>query len=203
MNTTETPKEGNVLLSSGPPLWRVQLVRLLQLLGIGAAFVGGAEFMQIVALLPPETAAWLLTAGPALAVAAKPTIEFIGDWADNGKADGSFRLPIVFLLATLSLVLTGCGTGGLNLGLDAEGCVTTTFRFEDGRPYKVKACPGPDGKIATYRTEWTSEDGRKLKAVYDLKTKSYAIFYEEGGGWLQYSSKAGFLIGALPPTLDS
>lgn len=202
MNTPQPAVETAKL--SGPPLWRVQLVRLLQLLGIGAAFVGGAEFMKIVTMLPPEWAAWLLTAGPALAVASKPAIEFIGDMVDNGKPDGSFRLPIVFLLATLSLVLTGCsGFAVSGFGLDAEGCVTTTFKFPDGTPYTVKACPGEDGKIDTYKTEWTSPEGVKLRAIYTLKTKRYVLYYQSGSSWLQWSSKAGFSLGPLPPTLDS
>lgn len=102
-----------VIESTTPPLWRIQLVRILQLVGIIGGFLGGADFLQIMPLFPPDFAAWLLVAGPTFAAASKPLILFLGDWLDDGVKNDSFKIPLaLFLVAivtlTASLGLVGC-----------------------------------------------------------------------------------------------
>ena len=100
-----------VLVTAGPPLWRVQTVRVLQLLGILSGFLGGADFMQLLVLMPPDAAKWLLVAGPTFAACSKPMILLIGDYMDDGVKNDSFKVG-AFLLPFLALLcilgFSGC-----------------------------------------------------------------------------------------------
>ncbi len=98
------------LVSVGPPLWRLQLIRVLQLLGIIAAFIGSADFLQLLAIVPPDTAKWLIVSGPAFAAAVKPLITLIGDYLDDGVKNDSFKVSMILLpfLFLFFLLLPGC-----------------------------------------------------------------------------------------------
>lgn len=110
MNTTPAT---TTELVSNPPLWRLQLVRVLQIIGILLGFIGGADWVQLIAFLPTETAAWLALSGPAFAASAKPAIMFVGDWMDDGKPNGSFKItPLVIAFLCLGcLLFVGCVPG--------------------------------------------------------------------------------------------
>jgi hypothetical protein len=100
------------LVSFGPPLWRSQIIRVLYILGIIMTFIGGADFLNLLAFFPAETAKWLMISGPALATSAKPIVMLIGDYVDDGIKNNSFKvdqLPILLLVAGLaSLLLPSC-----------------------------------------------------------------------------------------------
>jgi hypothetical protein len=98
------------LVSAGPPLWRLQLIRILQLIGILAAFIGSADFLQLLAIVPPDTAKWLIVSGPAFAAAVKPLITLIGDYLDDGVKNDSFKVSMVLLpfLILAFMLLPGC-----------------------------------------------------------------------------------------------
>lgn len=100
------------LTSLGPPLWRSQIIRVLHILGIIMAFIGGADFLNLLAFFPAETAKWLMISGPALATSAKPLVMLIGDYVDDGVKNNSFKvdqLPVLLLVVGLaSLLLPSC-----------------------------------------------------------------------------------------------
>lgn len=115
---------------SSPPLWRTQTVRVLQLIGIIAAFLGGADFMQLMSIVPPDVAAWLIVAGPAFAAGAKPLILMIGDYMDDGVKNDSFKIRSIllpFLLCSVILTLPSCvSTTITTTALDGTVTVTKT-----------------------------------------------------------------------------
>jgi formate hydrogenlyase subunit 4 len=92
------------------PKWRLQVIRILQLLGILAGFVGGADFLQLLAIVPPETSKWLLVSGPAFAAGIRPLILLVGDYLDDGVKNDSFKISLVLLpfLVLMCLWVTGC-----------------------------------------------------------------------------------------------
>lgn len=97
-----------VELKTLPPPWRLRLVYVLQLIGILAGFIGGADFLQLIALLPPDTSAWLLVAGPAFASGAKPLITLVGDVLDDGVKNDSFKLTPLLVIGMCVLCLPSC-----------------------------------------------------------------------------------------------
>lgn len=77
---------------SSVPLRRIQTIRVLQLIALLASFIGGADFLNLLAIFPPETSKWLILTGPTFAASVKPIILLIGDYMDNGTIDKSFKL---------------------------------------------------------------------------------------------------------------
>lgn len=198
----ETPP---AVLVSSPPLWRLQLVRALQLVGILGGFLGGADFLQLVAILPPDWAAWLLIAGPAFASASKPAVMLIGDLVDDGVKNDSFKLPLMFFfagcLALGSLALNSCASlPGLGFGVTPDGCALATYKdAKTGQTFKAGPCVGPDGKIAQYVTEWESPEGVRIRAIRPATGRETVLWYQDAsGGWVQWSSKAGLSLGPVP-----
>jgi len=92
------------------PKWRLQTIRVLQLLGVLAGFIGGADFLQLLPLFPPDIAKWLMVSGPAFAAGAKPLLMLIGDYLDDGVKNDSFKVSLILIpfLALMCLWATGC-----------------------------------------------------------------------------------------------
>jgi hypothetical protein len=92
------------------PKWRLQTIRILQLLGILSGFLGGADFLQLLVLMPPDVSKWLLVAGPAFAAGSKPLLMLLGDYLDDGVKNDSFKVGMLFppFLALMCLGFTGC-----------------------------------------------------------------------------------------------
>ena len=190
-----------------PPLWRVQIIRALQIAGTAVAAVGGFALSPYSAFLDPKLAAALIAAGIFARMEAPQIINFIGDLTDNGKLDGSFKNGLgrvsaiifaAFLALASGLMLTGCA---LTVEPpDASGCFLLT-QTKDGKTYSVGPCADAKGEIYAYRTLWTNADGVKLRATYTLATKARLIQYSTDGGktWLGWSSKAGISLDGLPP----
>lgn len=101
------------LLRAGPPLWRAQIVRIIEILGVVAMFLGGAEFLNLISALPHGVAPqWAFLIGGVVNKTAKPAIEFFGDWFDDGVLNKSFRIGptvgLIAVLAVLSFALSSC-----------------------------------------------------------------------------------------------
>lgn len=204
VDAKEAAKDLSAVLSA-PPLWRVQMVRVLQLIGIFGGFVGGADFLQLVAIMPPDVAAWLVIAGPAFAAGSKPLVMLIGDILDDGQKNDSFKLPLVaFFLCLGSLAVLALGScanvPGLGFAITPDGCALATYTdAKTGQKFKSGACVGPDGKVAQYVTEWTNPEGVRIRATRPATGGATVFWYQDAaGGWVQWSSKAGLSLGATP-----
>lgn len=124
--------EPGAIISTGAPLWRLQLIRCLQLLGVLMGFIGGADFLQLLAIVPADVSKWLVVAGPAFAASVKPFIMFVGDYLDDGKIDGSFKLPNLVLLAILIFTLAGIFTVLPSCTLSVAPDGTRTYSADPG-----------------------------------------------------------------------
>jgi hypothetical protein len=201
--TKEETKVGDKLTAlEDLPLWRLRVVRALQVLGVLTGFVGGAEFLQLMALVPHELAGWLLVSGPAVAAGARPTIELVGDLLDDGVRNNSFKIPLALLFgicgAFATLGLSSCG----NLTITEDGCVLATYKDKaSGQTFYSGPCAGEDGKVARYVTEWTNEEGVRVRVTREIPEGAITLQYQDlTGGWVQWSSKAGLSLGAIPKT---
>lgn len=139
--TAPTPETFASELLVAPPLWRLQLVRVLQVIGILLGAVGGADWINLIALFPEETAKWLAVSGPAFAAAVRPVIEFFGDWIDDGQLNKSFRISAILLPMALvfSLALSSCA--GVTSGWTGQPIPTVPVQRTDGtgRPIDIAA----------------------------------------------------------------
>lgn len=206
-------EEQTLHLKSSGPLWRLQLVRTLQILGLLVGVVGGAEFMGIVKALSPEIAAWLALSGTALRFGAEPLILLLGDLLDDGIQNNSFTIPkkvglflMLCCLGALTCFSVSCAGSGVSLGITPEGCAMFTYGH-GSKTYSAGPCIGPDGKIDRYRSEWRNTDGVALRAERVTKTKVTTVWYQSTDGtWLKWSSKSGVMLGPVPnevtPALD-
>ncbi|MCW1885612.1 hypothetical protein OKA04_12810 [Luteolibacter flavescens] len=151
MNETSSPHSNQTqlngeLISVVPPLWRSQLVRVLEVLGVVAMFLGGAEFLSLLNSLPDGVAPqWAFLIGGVVNKSARPAIEFFGDWFDDGELNKSFKIgPTVGLIAVLcalSVGLTSCQhLAGTQIGFDENGALVVT------PPTKPVVIPLQDGK---------------------------------------------------------
>ncbi len=185
-----------------PPLWRVQMVRVLQLIGIFGGFLGGADFLQLLAILPPDAAAWLLLAGPAFAAGSKPLVMLIGDILDDGERNDSFKLPLVAIFLCLGfLALGGCAKfPGLGFAVTPDGCALATYRdARTGQSFKSGACAGPDGKVSHYVTEWANAAGVQIRAMRPATGGATVLWYQDAAGaWVRWDAQAGLALGAIP-----
>lgn len=91
---TSAPTEAvsAVLVSSGPPRWKQNLIYLLQIVGIILAALAGGDFLGIFNLFSPELSAKLAVAGPSLYAGARPVLLLLGDLFDDGVRNNSFTL---------------------------------------------------------------------------------------------------------------
>lgn len=193
------------VLVSLPPLWRLQLVHALQLVGILGGFLGGADFLQLLAVLPPEWAAWLLIAGPAFAAGSKPAVMLIGDFVDDGLKNNSFKIPIMFFfvgcLALGSMGLNSCANlPGLGFGITPDGCALATYKDpKTGQTFKSGVCAGPDGTVSHYVTEWMTTEGNTARAIRPTSGgPTVLVIKDPAGGWVRWDAKAGLSLGPIP-----
>lgn len=120
------------LIAVMPPLWRSQLVRILEVLGVVAMFLGGAEFLNLLNALPGGVAPqWAFLIGGVVNKTAKPVIEFFGDWFDDGVINKSFKIgptvALIAILGVLSLFLSSCaGLAGTSVTFDEAGNLVVT-----------------------------------------------------------------------------
>lgn len=189
------------LKATGAPLWRLQLIRALQILGVAGGFIGGADFLQLVSILPPGFAAWFLLVGPAFVTASHPIIMLLGDMADDGIKNDSFKLPaVLFLVGSLSLFTVACGTSpALSFGITPDGCALANYTAANGQHFQAGPQIGEDGKIAAYVTQWTTVEGVTVRATRATKGGKTVIRYKDPlGSWAAWDSKAGLSLGAVP-----
>lgn len=175
------------------PLWRLQLVRILQIIGIALTFVGGAEALALFKLIPGELSAWLIASGAALRFGVEPLVLLIGDYADNGKLDKSFSIPSRFITTIVAAFclfnLPSCSP--MSFGVTEDGCALTSFRSEDGRKISTGPCVGPDGRVNRYLTEWIDQDGFHIRTVKWVATGKTNRYYKDGDGqWVELSAKS-------------
>lgn len=188
-----------------PPLWRLQLVRSLQIIGVLGGFLGGADFLQLLTILPPDVAGWLLIAGPAFAAGSRPLIELVGDLVDDGIKNDSFKIPMgLFLLATASLLL-GFGLSSctaLSFAVTPEGCALARYTHE-GQAYYAGPCVGADGKVERYVTQWENDAGDTIRLTRYVGTNEQRVEYKgSDGSWIKWSSKSGVLLGPAPASIE-
>lgn len=198
--------KSEILTTKVPP--RVFILNSLQIIGILAASlaVPSPETAAVLALLPGGIAANVGKIALGL-LAAKPGINLLSDWVDNGKLDGSYKngqgiiSAIIFAIAC-AFMLPACGplTGMKMEPPDASGCYMLT-QTKEGKTYSAGPCIDATGKIYAYRATWTNADGVKLRSTYILKSKDYQIRYstDEGKTWVEWSSKAGISLDGIPP----
>lgn len=113
------------------PLWRAQIIRVLQILGTLAALLGVADFTPYLSVLNPNHAALLVAAGTFCRLEAPQVIDFFGDWLDNGKRDGSFTriVPMIAVLLVCTLLLQSCA--GLASGISGAPVPTVPVQRVD------------------------------------------------------------------------
>ena len=112
METNKTQNEITLKSEFTRTPLRLQMVRLLQVLGVLAGFMGGADYLDLVALLPDVAwSKWLLVSGPAFAAAVKPVVLLVGDIVDDGLRNDSFKITVVVLpfLCLMCFWSTSCG----------------------------------------------------------------------------------------------
>lgn len=199
----QTYMKTETLTTKVPP--RVFILNSLQIIGILAASLAipSPETAAVLALLPGGIAANVGKIALGL-LAAKPGINLLADWVDNGKLDGSFKngqgiFPAIIFAVACAFMLPGCV--GMKLEPpDASGCFMLT-QTKDGKTYSAGPCADANGDIYAYRAAWTNADGVKLQSTYILKTKERQIRYSTDGGksWVGWSSKAGISLDGLPP----
>jgi len=124
-----------------PPLWRLQLVRFIEILGVIAMFLGGAEFLNLLNTLPTGTAPqWAFLIGGTVNKTAKPVIMFFGDWFDDGVFNKSFRIePIAPLIALMLVICLLPSCAGIGAGITGQPIRTTPVQRADGsgKPFEL------------------------------------------------------------------
>lgn len=88
----------------------VTILRFLTFLGSGLSTLAALDLTGVANLLDPETAKYLLAAGPA-ALAIKELVVVLGDLFDDGKPNQSFKIGLfcfAIMAALLLPFLTSC-----------------------------------------------------------------------------------------------
>ncbi len=167
---------------------RVFALNFLQLLGIGAAAVAfpSPEAATVLALLPDPVAGNIGKIAVGL-IAAKPAVNMVGDWIDNGKLDRSWPLGLFMLFACL--LFTSCGAS--LLPPTADRCFPVQRTLKSGAVIAAGPCVDDAGKIDRYYITWKNRDGIEFAARYIIATRQYVIIYQPtpGGPWLAYDSE--------------
>lgn len=197
--TTEVPgDQARIVSVKAEALWKLQVIRLLQLIGYGALAVGGAEWTGIIAVLPTHVAAWLVSIGPLL-VASKPLVEFLGDWFDDGILNKSFKIPgALLMILACCLFFASCA----NFGITPDGCAMASYS-KDGRTWSAGPCIGSDGQVERYRAEWTNDQGVRIRYERITASGRVSVRYQAPDqSWLVWDSKSGILLGPVPPGIE-
>jgi hypothetical protein len=104
---------------------KTKLLRILSFIGLIIAALGAIDLNGLVSILPADTAGYVLAAGLILS-AVKEIVLVVGDVADDGQRNGSFKLPLIVLFCSLlCLALPGCVTSRTTI-TSPDGTVTVT-----------------------------------------------------------------------------
>lgn len=104
---------------------KVPFLRILTAVGSGLSALALLDLSGVANVLDPRLAGYLLAAGP-IALALKELVVGVGDLLDDGKANKSFKLPLVLLLLALIFmpIFASCtldaAAGRATLDADAE-----------------------------------------------------------------------------------
>jgi hypothetical protein len=179
--------------------FRVQVLRVIAAAGMILAALAAADLTGVANILPDPYAGWVL-AGGLMASGLKQVLLIIGDLMDNGKQDGSFKIPVILLLGCLAcLCLTSCA-----LSVTEDGCLLGSYKHGTGT-YQAGPCVGPAGEVNRYRVQWTNDESNVLRATYWVKSnKRMLVEYQVSPGvWVQWSSKSGVMLGSVPPEVQA
>jgi hypothetical protein len=129
----------------------------------------------------------------------------VGDILDDGIKNDSFKLPLVFFLAGLVVLmgsagLQSCAATGLSFGITADGCALATYTDpKTGQTFKSGVCAGPDGKVSHYVTEWMTPAGNTARAIRPTSGgPTVLVIKDPAGGWVRWDAKAGLSLGPIP-----
>lgn len=118
---------------------KTKLLRLLSFLGLILAAIGAIDLNGLVAVLPPTTAGYFFAAG-LVAAALKDAILIVGDFADDGQRNQSFKIQVLVLFLGMGclLFLPSCVTSDATV--TAPGHSRTQTKCTD--PLVLRACVG-------------------------------------------------------------
>lgn len=77
------------------PAWRSKLINILQIVGMISSVVGSADLIQAINVIPDipnSVSVWLAILGTFTRFTAEPIIKLIGDYADDGVKNNSFKI---------------------------------------------------------------------------------------------------------------
>lgn len=77
------------------PIWRSKLISYLQIAGMVSGIVGSADLIQAINVIPDipnSVSVWLAILGTFTRFTAEPIIRLIGDYADDGVKNDSFKI---------------------------------------------------------------------------------------------------------------
>lgn len=196
--------QNETLTAVGIPRWRTNLLAVLQILGTLLGLLGSADLMGILNTLKPEAAAWLAVSGAGLRFAAEPIMILIGDWADDGILNKSYKIvPLLVFLLVLSFLCSSCSMSVGNAAafrvapIDKYMCGLVEYKASNGQTYSAGACTG-NMYVVVYEDPVTKVRGAYLR---NSKTGVSTLYYQASdGSWLRYSSKSGIDLGPPPVT---
>lgn len=128
--------------------------RIISFLASVAAFLtllGGLDLSGFITLLPDDVATGFATALPLLA-GITHLVKTFGDFADDGKINGSFRLLPFLLLLGAVMLLNACAA----LGSAATGqpIPATPVQREKGKPFNVATIDVQRAEASPPATVW-------------------------------------------------
>jgi len=103
--------------------WKQKLLAALTVIAGVCTLVGGIDLTQIAPLVPDHVAAWLVLALPAMVTIGKLAV-LLGDYADDGVKNDSFKVGLLI--------------GGLFLCLGLSGCVAS---IDDQGDWSIRTDP--------------------------------------------------------------
>lgn len=77
------------------PTWRSKLINILQIAGSVAGVIGSADLIQAINVIPDipnSVSVWLAIIGTFTRFTAEPIIKLVGDYADDGIKNDSFKI---------------------------------------------------------------------------------------------------------------
>jgi hypothetical protein len=142
--------------------------------------LGGAEVTNLISVMPPDWGAKLVSLGPLL-LAAKPFLQIIGDWLDDGVKNDSFKFPSFALLPTIlalsagamvTLPLVSCAQlASLKVKVDEDGYIMISKKGKDGQKYSYGALFTKEGKVVASRVVWKNSQGLTVRYCYSPISK--------------------------------
>lgn len=77
------------------PAWRSKLINILQIAGSVGCIIGSADLIQAINVIPDipnSVSVWLAIIGTFTRFTAEPIIKLLGDYADDGVKNDSFKI---------------------------------------------------------------------------------------------------------------